>query len=835
MIRWCLKMAWRDARRQRAALLLCSSAVLFGVAAMVALQSFGENLQDTVDDQAQALLGADLEVVSRVPFSERTREWLEGLGATRSDEVRFSSMATFPAVAESRLVQVRGMAGGFPYYGELETVPAGLRPEAGRAEVLVEEGLLVQFGVEPGDEIQLGHKRFTIVGALLRIPGEAGAAGVFAPRVVVPLDQLEGTGLIQYGSIASYRSYVLFDDTIEWDEEAHAAFLAAERLRVETVESRRQQLGDALDGFQRYLSLSALIALLLGGLGVSGASHAYLSDKRATVAMLRCIGVPSRTAAGIFAMQLGLVAVFAALGGALLGVLVQQLVPAVMGFFLPFEVDTRISVRAIVSGVIAGWATVAIFSVLALKPLLQVSPLAALRRSTVDSEGQRSPGIMLILVVVAYGYAFFVVGDAVVAGWFTGGMVVLLGVLVGLASLLRRMLRTWTRGRGSFEFRQAVSSLYRPQNRTVFLVATLGFGAALIYSLSVAEGFLLAGADWQDRDSTPNLMMWDIQTDEREGVLRILEQGQLPVMGDAPVVTMRLASIGGREVASILADPANELDDWVLTREYRSSWRSDLIEGERLLDGEMAAAWDLDSGPVPVSVEEGYAESLGVSMGDRMVFDVQGLNIEVEVASLREVDWRQLRPNFFILFPPGILEAAPSFHIIATRVPDRDALLSTQRAIITEYPTVATIDLTLILETLTSLLDRARLAVRFIASFTLFTGIVVMIAAIVASRYQRTREVVLLRTLGAGRRAIRRILLIEFCIVGLLGGVAGVILGTAAAYALAHFYFKTQFVFPWLGALAVIAGVTALAVAAGMQAARGLAAVSPLEILRREV
>lgn len=827
-------MAWRDARRQRAALLLCSSAVLFGVAAMVALQSFGENLKATVDERAQALLGADLEVVSRVPFSAQAREWLEGLSATRSEEIRFSSMASFPATGESRLVQIRGIAGGFPYYGELETVPSGLRPQEGRAEVLVEEGLMAQFGVEAGDEIQLGHKRFRVVGALRRIPGEAGAAGVFAPRVVMPFDQLEGTGLIQYGSIAFYRSYLLFEDDFEWDEEQHAAFLAAERLRVETVESRRRQLGDALDGFQRYLSLSALIALLLGGLGVSGAAHAYLSDKRATVAMLRCIGVPSRTAAGIFAMQMGIVAVFAALAGALLGVLVQQLVPAVMGFFLPFEVETRLSVRSIIAGVIAGWATVAIFASLALKPLLQVSPLAALRQSTIGSGGRRSPGIILLLVAVAYGYAFFVVGDAAVAGWFTAGMVVLLAVLVCLAWGLRWMLRKWTRGRGSFEFRQAVSSLYRPQNRTVFLVATLGFGAALIFSLSVVEGFLLAGQDWQDRESTPNLMMWDIQTDEREGVLRMLDKAQLPVMGDAPVVTMRLASIRDREVSAILADPANELDDWVLTREYRSSWRASLIEGEQLIAGEMVASWDLDRGPVPVSVEEGYAQSLGVGIGDRMVFDVLGVPIEVEVASLRAVDWRQLRPNFFILFPPGILEDAPSFHIIATRVADRGKLLSIQNAILSEYPTVATIDLTLILETLTSLLDRARLAVRFIASFTLFTGVVVMIAAIVASRYQRTREVVLLRTLGAGRSAIRRILVIEFCIVGVLSGVAGVILGSAGAYALAHFYFKTQFIFPWFGAFGVIAAVAVLAIAAGMQATRGLASVSPLEILREE-
>ncbi len=835
MIEWCFKVAWRDARRQRSRLLLCSSAIVFGVAAVVALQSFGHNLKETVEVRAQALLGADLEIRSRVPFSSEAREWLAGLSSTRSEEVRFSSMATLPSSGDSRLVQVRGLEGGFPYYGELETVPVGLRPTPGSAEALVEESLLRQYGADVGDEIQLGHQRFTIIGALLRIPGEAGAAGVFAPRVVVPLDQIEATGLVQYGSIAFYRSYILLDEGVVWQgAEAYADFLATERLRVETVESRKRQLGDALDGFQRYLSLSALVALLLGGVGVAGAAHAYLSDKRGAVAILRCLGASARLAAGVFALQMGIVAAVAALAGAALGVLVQQLVPLVMSFFLPFEVETFLSVQSIISGVLLGWLTVSLFSLLALKPLLRVPPLAALRVTAVGESGRLSPGLIAILFIVAYGYAFLIVGEWQVAAWFTGGLAVLLGLLLGLAWMLRWLLRRLVWERSSFELRQAVSSLYRPQNRTLFLIATLGFGTALIYSLAVVEGFLLAGSDWQDHDTSPNLMIWDIQDDERDGVLGILQAAELPVQGDAPVVTMRLQSINGRGVSAMLRDPDNQIDDWVLTREYRSSYRSTLIDGEQLLAGELAPDWAMDLGPVPVSVEEGYAESLGVGIGDRMVFDVLGLPIEVEVASLREVDWRQLRPNFFILFPPGILEDAPSFHIIATRVPDRDSLAAVQRMLIEAFPTIATIDLSLILDTLTSLLDRARLAVRFVASFTLFTGMVVMISAVVASRYQRTREIVLLRTLGAGRRTIRRILLIEFSIVGFLSGLAGVLLGSVAAYGLALFYFKTEFTMPWIGALAVILSVTVLAVAAGMLAARGLTRVAPLEILRRE-
>lgn len=835
MIKWCLKVAWRDARRQRARLLLCSSAIVFGVAAVVALQSFGHNLKETVEMRAQALLGADLEIRSRLPFSPAAGEWMAGLSSTRSSEVRFSSMVTLPRSGDSRLVQVRGLAGDFPYYGELETLPTALRPRSGVAEALVEESLMRQYEVEVGDEIQLGHKRFTIIGALLRIPGEAGVAGVFAPRVLVPLDQIEDTGLVQYGSIAFYRCYILFDEESAWQgEEAYADFLAAERLRVETVESRKRQLGDALDGFQRYLSLSALVALLLGGVGVAGAAHAYLSEKRGTVAILRCLGASARLAAGVFALQMAIVAAVAALAGAALGALVQQTVPLVMEFFLPFEVATFLSLRSIFSGVLLGWLTVCLFSLLALKPLLRVPPLAALRVTAVGEGGRLSPGLIAILVLVAYGYAVAIVGEWDVAAWFTAGLATLLGLLLGLAWTLRWLLRRVVWERSSFEVRQAVSSLYRPQNRTLFLIATLGFGTALIYSLSVVEGFLLAGADWQDHETTPNLMIWDIQDDERDGVLEILQAADLPVKGDAPVVTMRLQSINGKGVAAILQDPDNEVDDWVLTREYRSSYRSALIDGEELVDGELVSKWTMDRGTVPVSVEVGYAESLGVGIGDRMTFDVLGLPIEVEVASLREVDWRQLRPNFFILFPPGILEQAPSFHIVATRVPDRDSLAAVQRTLIEAFPTIATIDLTLILDTLTSLLDRARLAVRFVASFTLFTGMVVMISAVVASRYQRTREIVLLRTLGAGRSTIRRILLIEFSIVGLLSGLAGVLLGSVAAYVLALFYFNTEFTMPWLGASAVIVCVTALAVAAGMLAAAGLTRVAPLEILRRE-
>ena len=235
---------------------------------------------------------------------------------------------------------------------------------------------------------------------------------------------------------------------------------------------------------------------------------------------------------------------------------------------------------------------------------------------------------------------------------------------------------------------------------------------------------------------------------------------------------------------------------------------------------------------IPVSVEEGIAEDLKLDLGDQLVFDVQGILFTNQVASIRKVDWKRVQPNFFMVFPPGVLEGAPGFNIITTRVPSREQSAAMQRTVVREFPNVSVIDLALILDTVDAILNKVSFVIRFMASFTVLTGIVVLIASVLTGRYQRMQESILLRTLGASRGQVQKILLTEYLLLGVLSALTGVLLAEAGAFALAKFLFKVPFQFAIVPALVGIAVVTALTIVTGLVANRGVLDHPPLEILR---
>jgi putative ABC transport system permease protein len=317
-------------------------------------------------------------------------------------------------------------------------------------------------------------------------------------------------------------------------------------------------------------------------------------------------------------------------------------------------------------------------------------------------------------------------------------------------------------------------------------------------------------------------------------VVNALKGLGLPVLEEAPIITMRLASIKGRPTDQLLNDKSVRGPGWALRREYRSTWRTQLTAGEELVAGRFAGSVPEGTTPIPVSLEDGIARELGVTLGDELVFDVQGILMTNRVESLRKVDWRQVRPNFFVVFPAGALEAAPSMHVLATHVANPDESARMQREMVKAFPNVSAIDLTLVLKTLDEIVGRVGMVVRFMALFTVVTGLVVLVGAILTGRWQRVQEGILLRTLGATRAQIQRILFAEYLFLGSLASIAGSLLAVGSSWALAVFAFKSTYSLQWLPVLVAWAGVTALTVVVGMLASRGVCDQPPLEILRRE-
>jgi len=835
-----LKMAWRDTRASRRRLLLFSLSVVLGVAALVAVGSLRDNLARAIDDQTKSLLGADLVIDSRGAPSREARALIASLGGEQSREISFNSMLLAPG-GGTRLVQVRAIERGFPFYGEFETAPAGARERLAAGPVAIaEQSLLVQFGLAPGDRVRLGGAEFTLAGALLKVPGENAVFAAFAPRIFIPYALAEGTGLLKPGSLVRHRVYVRFPPGTEVEALARKERdrFRAQRLSFDTVEDRKRELGQSLGQVNDFLALVGFAALFLGAIGVASAIQAHVRLKLPTVAVLRCLGASERTSFAIYLLQgLGLGVTGSVLGG-LLGLAAPAALPPLLRDFLPFPLELQVAWPAVLRGTGAGLVVTAVFALLPLLEVRRVSPLLALRSALADAGAPRDPwrlALLAAIVALVFGFAVWQTGRLALGGALAGALLACFAVLAALARLTAWTARRLRWRALPYAWRQGLANLHRPHNRTQLLLVSLGLGTFLLLTLDLTRGTLLTQLRSVGGADRPNLMFFDVQDDQVGPLTSLLRDQGAPVRQQAAIVTMRIAAVKGRPVTPLLKEGPGRGGSWALRHEYRSTYRSALVDTERVVAGTFTGRAAPGAARVPVSLEEGVARELGVQVGDALDFDVQGVPVAAVVGSLRRVEWRRMQPNFFVVFPVGVLDDAPKFHVLAVRADTAEASARIQQAVVRGFPNVSAIDLTLIIRTVDGVFAKAAFVVGFLALFTVATGVIVLAGAVLIGRHQRVRESVLLRTLGASRRQVSRIMLAEYLVLGALGAFTGAALAVAANWALARFLFDAAWAAPSAGViLAAGALVSAATAATGLLAGRGVCDHPPLQVLRQE-
>lgn len=845
--KWVVRMGWRDSRRNRLKLILFVLSIVFGLAALIAIRGFRSNVQTAIQEQSKEILGADVEFRSRSEYNQEVEAFINSLDGERVDEIRLSTMALFESNGGTRLVSMRAFEPAFPFYGKPETRPDNLmeRFHTGRY-ILMEESLFHQYGVETGDRVKLGEIHFEVLGIADRIPGESNLTGWVAPRVYISKNNLEATGLMQFGSRVSHRAYVKLENAENIDEELEKerGFFRQNEVSVDTVREEQRELINSFQQVSDLLNLIGFMALILGGVGVSSAVHVYLSGKMDTIAILRCLGTPSGYGVSIFLVQISGLGLLAALAGSLIGTGIQMVIPVFIEDYLPFALEPRFSWLDLAIGLLFGWLVCFLFTLLPLLPLRKVSPLRVLR-SGIENPGtmRKDPwayAIVGMLALALFGFGFAQTDNLKVNLAFSGGLILVLGLLALIAWGFLRLVKKLVPSRLPFAWRYGIANLYRPNNRTVLMVVALGLGFIIVLSLFLTKEGILTQLIVDRGGNSSNMIFFDIQPHQLAGVRELLEKHDLPVIESAPLVNMRISEYKGIPTRQLLQRDQDRDDEpekphsWTLRREYRSTYRGQLTDAEELVEGTFVSRSSLDEEPVPVSISEGLLEDMGLVLGDRLVFDIQGLPLEVEIGSVRKVDWNQVRANFFFVFPEGVLEEAPNMFIVATRTPDPEATAGIQAELIQLYPNVSSIDLRLILETIDGILTKISWVVQFMALFTIFAGLVVMAGTIITSRYQRIRESVLLRTLGADSKTIIRILFIEFAAVGLLAALVGGFVSVATTWALMKFIFHLPLVVAWeMVALGMVV-MTALTAITGLLNSRGITRQPPLEILRQE-
>lgn len=831
---WTWRMAWRDSRNSRRRLIVFSSSIVLGIGALVAVASFGKNLEAAIELQAKGLLGADLVLGSRQAFGDAEKKLFGELGGRQASEISFSSMIRFPATDGSRLVQVRALEGPFPFYGSIETDPPNAAQEFRAGGALVEEGVLIQYGAKVGDVVRIGDLTTKVVGSLKKVPGETVVFATIAPRVYLSLGEVERAKLIRDGSLARYKTFFQFPAGTGISELVTRRKPEFDQLRLssDTVKQRQENLGRSMENLTNFLSLVGFIALLLGGVGVASAIHTHVKQKLPSVAVLRCLGATDAQTFAIYLAQAMAIGSIGASGGAALGVVVQIGLPRVLADFLPLPVDFGIAWGAVLESMVAGFGICVLFALLPLLAVRSISPLVAIR-AFVQPATKRDFAQWGAIGLLVVGIAGFLVRHTERlrdAAGFGGGLLVAFLTLAGAAKMLVWMTRKFIGPGLPYVWRQGFANLHRPGNRTLLLLTSLGLGTFLIVTLVLVQRTLLTQLVSTRQDTRANTILFDIQTDQKEAVAALLKEQGLPVLDEAPVVTMRLQSIKGIDVEDQLSRKTNGIPNWVLRREFRSTYRETLSESEKLTAGSWPQKATNDV--IPVSLDVGIAKDLRVAMGDEIVWDVQGVPMSTRVAALREVDWRRVQPNFFVVFPSASLEAAPAFHIMTTRADSTEVSANLQRAIAQKFPTVSTIDVTLILQTIDSVLGKVAFVIQFMALFTVLTGLLVLTGAILTGRFQRVQESVLLRTLGAARSQVRHILLVEYAALGVLAGLTGVLLSVGGAWALSRFVFQVEFVLPVTIVVVSLGTVSALTMAIGWLGSRGVLDEPPLVILR---
>ena len=833
-----LRMAWRETRGAHRHFVYFLVCITVGVAALVGVQSFADSLTLAIARSAKSLLGADVEIRATRPLSPDSAAVVagltpEGVAVTRVRELVAMAQAGAGPRAPVQLVELKAVEQGYPFYGRLVTDPD--RPLAslvGHGKALVHPSLLTRLRLAVGDRIRIGDLDLTISGVITEEPDRSLGVFSLGPRVLIAGEDLDRTALVRPGSRVRYRTLIRLPEGRDAGpfRDALARQLTDPAVRVLTYAQAQPGFRRFWDQLTMYLGLTGLVALMVGGIGVAVSVRAFVSEKLATIAVLKCLGAGWRDVLAIYLVQTALLGLGGSLAGATLGSALQPVLAPLLARLLPLPVDLILSPRAVLSGLAVGVGVTLLFSLWPLLEIRRVQPALILRRPVEPRLAGRRPWpAALVIGVGLSALALWQAGSWKVGGLFIGGLAAAL-LLLALSARLIVALSRLTR-RGPLAWRQGVANLHRPGSQAGAVLISLGLAVTLIVAVAVLEVSLRRELAYRSAGAAPAFFFIDIQPDQAEPFSRVVTAHAGGVAPDlTPVVRSRLVAINGVPIAP---DATTRREDvWYLTREYVLTWAAQTPHHNTVIAGRWWTPEEAAREPL-ISVEEEIARQLDVSLGSTLTFDIQGVSVTARVVNLRRVDWQSLDSNFFVIFSPGALGGAPATYLATARVRQRDED-RVQSAVVAAFPNVTAIPVREVLERVSSVLDQIALAMRLVAGLSVLSGLVVMAGALSITRYQRLYESVILKALGATRGFVGRVFAVEYALLGVGAGLGGAALAGVLAWAVLRFALEV----PWSWAPATLAlGVLAaivLALAVGFLGTHRLLGRKPLGVLRSE-
>lgn len=842
-MRFIVNLTRREIRSSWRRLLFFFLCIALGVGSVVALRSLIQNLTRAVGTDARALMTADLEVSSTNDFTPTEIAKIEdtvnasGIVEARNETITTSSMArpADPANQNIRLVELKGIEPPFPLVGNFELdggapFDFSLLQDNG---AVVARVLLEDLEIKVGDKIRIGEGEFTVRATFDQEPG--GTSGFrLGPRVFIEKKAFDDAGITRNASRVRRRILYRTSDNPTGLVQKLRDALKGTTLGVQSYRETQENLSEQFARTENYLSLTGLLILVLGGVGVWNVARAFIEQKRKAVAVLKCLGASGNRIMAVYLLQI----LTLGLAGSIFGVgLAQAALLLVRWRFiddLPARMTYSVNLWTAAQGVILGVLISLLFSALPLLQVRNIKPKLLLRDENNASLRRLDPAKWAIgaaSLIGLLGLAVWQAGSLRVGAFFLGGLAATSAVLYLAAVVLTRVLRG-VKNIGPFSLTQAVNSLYRPGNQTRIILLAVGLGAFVVLTVQALQANLVREFDFTRNGRLPSLFFVDIQKSQIDGLVSLLHERVGEQAESTPTVRARISAVNGN--AFDFGQREVRQQQGQIGREFAITYRPTLDENETIVDG---AWWNAEAASdVPeVSVEEDMAEHLKLEAGDSITFDISGRKITARVANIRRIDLRNTRTAFVFVFRPGALEKAPQTFAatVLTRVPatERQRL---QREVLNEFPNVQIFDVVDIVAAVQRLVNNFVLAISFVGSFVILSGMLILMGSIALTKSQRIYENAILKTLGARRPTLAAILLSEYGLLGLLSGVIGAGFAVLLSFAVSRYVLDIEWSFdPVLTATGILA-TTLLVMIVGAGASFDVLFRKPLSTLRSQ-
>ncbi|HYF91105.1 MAG TPA: FtsX-like permease family protein [Symbiobacteriaceae bacterium] len=839
-----LRMAMRELRRGKRKFIFFVLCIAIGVAGLVGVKGFNASIQEAMLQEARPLMAADMTLSTGRTITPEQDQFIAATAAERGIQVarvtETTSMALTADKQSFRLVEVKAVELGYPFYGNLEVEPPGARLTDDTAWVGAD--LLDQLGLQVGDQISVGRAMFTISGLILKEPDRVTAGFSMGPRVMITAGGLAKAELIQLGSRARFKYlFKLADDTqVEQLRADLKEAFKEQRPSIADFREANPQVKRFLDRMTDFLSLVSLVALLVGGLGVANATRAFLQQKLDSIAIMKCVGGTNRKILLIYLTQMLLLSLAGSALGVLLGYTVQLVMPQVVGPIVNLTIELHLQPIVALQGLAVGLVTSVLFTLLPLSAIADIKPGLVFRREMAESRPAPTAArrIRTAALLGAIGLGLVLV-SAWMSGslkwglWFMGGLAGSVLLLLGAAWLVVRSLKLIRVPRAWISVRQGLASLYRPGSQAGAIVLALGIGITMVLAVYLLQKGLMNEVSITVPKGAPNMVFINLQAPDAEAFHALLQQHPGVAKAPAPtaIVRGRLVTIDGktRDEMNLSEEEAR----W-FNFQFQTTYTRAIPEGDIVIEGPWWTEADWTKEPL-VSIEREAAERLHMTVGSVVEMDLEGgTPIRARVFNIRKTTDYRAGGGFNFVFAPGVLEQNGRITYYAQASVRPGASRDVQRAVVARFPGVTVIDVADMLATVTEMLDRISLVIRFVAGFSVLAGLLILASSIATTKYRRTREAVLYKTLGATRARVWRIFAVEYAALGLIAGFVSAFLAAVATWGVMKYVMEIDYV-PDVRSLAVGVLISlVLTIAVGVLSTIDVLAAKPLQVLREE-